>query len=65
MASVEFTDEEKKRYRECREFCEEYRKRKAIKKLLDSQKEQKGMGEILYLRICLAWRKRYFGLKAT
>ena len=24
-----------------------------------------GMGEILYRRICLAWRKRYFGLKAT
>lgn len=44
MASVEFTDEEKKRYRECREFCEEYRKRKAIKKLLNSQKEQKGHG---------------------
>lgn len=65
MASVEFTDEEKKRYQECREFCEEYRKRKAIKKLLNSQKEQKGHGEILYRRICLAWRKRYFGLKAT
>ena len=44
MASVEFTDEEKKRYQECREFCEEYRKRKAIKKLLNSQKEQKGHG---------------------
>ena len=39
MASVEFTDEEKKRYQECRDFCEEYRKRKAIKKLLNSQKE--------------------------
>lgn len=33
LASVEFTDEEKKRYQECRNFCEEYRKRKAIKKL--------------------------------
>ena len=44
MASVEFTDEEKKRYRECRDFCEEYRKRKAIKKLLNSQKKQKGHG---------------------
>lgn len=44
MASVEFTDEEKKRYQECRDFCEEYRKRKAIKKLLNSQKEQKGHG---------------------
>ena len=44
LASVEFTDEEKKRYQECREFCEEYRKRKAIKKLLNSQKEQKGHG---------------------
>ena len=28
LASVEFTDEEKKRYQECRDFCEEYRKRK-------------------------------------
>ena len=44
LASVEFTDEEKKRYQKCREFCVEYRKRKAIKKLVDSQKEQKGHG---------------------
>lgn len=44
LASVEFTDEEKKRYQECRDFCEDYRRRKSIKKLLDSQKEQKGHG---------------------
>ena len=38
LASVEFTDEEKKRYQECRDFCEEYRKRKddPTQKLLQS-----------------------------
>ena len=38
LASVEFTDEEKKRYQECRDFCEEYRKRKddSMQKLLQS-----------------------------
>lgn len=44
LASVEFTDEEKKRYQECRDFCEDYRKRKAMKKLLNGQKAQKGHG---------------------
>ncbi len=44
LASVEFTEEEKRRYQECRDFCEDYRRRKAIKKLLNSQKEQKGHG---------------------
>ena len=38
LASAEFTDEEKKRYQECRDFCEEYRKRKddPTQKLLQS-----------------------------
>ena len=38
LASVEFTDEEKKRYQECRDFCEEYLKRKddPMQKLLQS-----------------------------
>ena len=38
LASVEFTDEEKKRYQECRDFCEEYLKRKddSMQKLLQS-----------------------------
>ena len=38
LVSVEFTDEEKKRYQECRDFCEEYRKRKddPMQKLLQS-----------------------------
>lgn len=65
MASVEFTDEEKKRYRECREFCEEYRKRKAIKKLLNSQKEQKGHGRNPIPEDMPRLEERYFGLKAT
>nr|WP_297657137.1 IS66 family transposase [uncultured Prevotella sp.] len=44
LSSVDFTDEEKRHYQECRDFCENFRRRKAIKKLLNSQKEQKGHG---------------------
>lgn len=65
LASAEFTDEEKKRYQECRNFCEEYRKRKAIKKLLNSQKEQKGHGRNPIPEDMPRLEERYFGLKAT
>lgn len=51
-------------YRECREFCEEYRKRKAIKKLLNSQKEQKGHGRNPIPEDMPRLEERYFGLKA-
>ena len=67
LASVEFTDEEKKRYQECRDFCEEYRKRKAIKKLLNSQKEQKGHGrnpipeDMPRLEEKVLWSEGYIG----
>ena len=44
MASVEFTPEEKEQYRKSCDFCEEFRTRKAIKKLLDSQTQSKGHG---------------------
>ena len=44
MDSLEFTPEEKKRYRESCDFCEDYRRRKAIYKLLKSQVEHKGHG---------------------
>ena len=38
LASVEFTGEEKKRYQDCRGSCGDYRRRKAVKKHLASQK---------------------------
>ena len=67
LSSVDFTEDEKRRYRECRDFCEEYRKRKAIKKLLDSQNGQKGHGRnpisenMLRLEEKVLWPDGYLG----
>lgn len=67
LSSVDFTEDEKRRYRECRDFCEEYRKRKAIKNLLDSQNGQKGHGRnpisenMLRLEEKVLWPDGYLG----